>query len=167
MKKIMASLDVGSDTVKLVVGEIIKKKLNILAVAEAPSEGIKKGLVVNPEALLKPLKEVFSKCEEIIGLPIKGVIVNVPSNNAKFIVSEGITKVISESRNITGKDIIRALQSSLRGKIDSNMELISVIPTSFKLDNDRIVKNPKKMLDTNLGVKDVIVSYPKKKVYPV
>lgn len=167
MKKIMASLDVGSDTVKLVVGEIIKKKLNILAVAEAPSEGIKKGLVVNPEALLKPLKEVFSKCEEIIGLPIKGVIVNVPSNNAKFIVSEGITKVISESRNITGKDIIRALQSSLRGKIDSNMELISVIPTSFKLDNDRIVKNPKNMLATTLGVKAVIVSAPKKTVYPV
>lgn len=167
MKKIMASLDVGSDTVKLVVGEIIKNKLNILAVAEAPSDGIKKGLVINPEALLEPLKEVFTKCEEIIGLPIKGVIVSVPSNNAKFIVSEGITKVISESRNITGKDIIRVLQSSVRGKIDSNMELISIIPTSFKLDNDRIVKNPKNMLATTLGVKSVIVSAPKKTVYPV
>lgn len=167
MKKIMASLDVGSDTVKLVVGEIIKKKLNILAVAEAPSEGIKKGLVVNPEALLKPLKEVFTKCEEIIGLPIKGVIVTVPSNNATFTVSEGIVKVMDSNRSITGSDIIRALQSSVKGKVVADMELISIIPTSFRLDNDRIVKDPKNLLATTLGVKSVIVSAPKKTVYPV
>lgn len=167
MKKIMASLDVGSDTVKLVVGEIIKKKLNILAVAEAPSDGIKKGLVVNPEALLKPLKEVFSKCEEIIGLPITGVIVSVPSNDATFTVSEGIVRVMDDNRTIVGSDVIRVLQASVKGKIAPDMELVSIIPTSFKLDNDRIVKNPKNMLATTLGVKSVIVSAPKKTIYPV
>ena len=35
MRKIMACLDVGSDTVKCVVGEMVKRKLNILAVAES------------------------------------------------------------------------------------------------------------------------------------
>lgn len=167
MKKIMASLDVGSDTVKLVVGEIIKKKLNILAVAEAPSEGIKKGLVVDPSLLLKPLKEVFTKCEEIIGLPITGVIVSVPINDATFTVSEGITKVKDENRTIRGNDVIRALQSSAKGKIASGMELVSIIPTSFRLDNDRIVKEPKNLLATTLRVKSVIVSAPKKTIYPV
>lgn len=167
MKKIMASLDVGSDTVKLVVGEIIKKKLNILAVAEAPSEGIKKGLVVDPSLLLKPLKEVFTKCEEIIGLPITGVIVSVPINDATFTVSEGITKVKDENRTIRGNDVIRALQSSTKGKIASGMELVSIIPTSFRLDNDRIVKEPKNLLATTLRVKSVIVSAPKKTIYPV
>ena len=45
MRKIMASLDVGSDSVKLVVGEIVKKKLNILAVAESESFGVKNAIV--------------------------------------------------------------------------------------------------------------------------
>ena len=66
MRKIMACLDVGSDTVKLVVGEMVKKNLNILAVAEAYSNGVKDGLVVDPNALLEPLKNVIRKCEEVI-----------------------------------------------------------------------------------------------------
>ena len=127
MKKIMASLDVGSDTIKLVVGEIIKKKLNILAVSETPSVGVKKGLVVDSEALTDAIKIVFDRCEEIIRLPIKQVIVSVPANDAEFCVSEGSTKVINENKVITGSDIIRALQSCVRGKIADNMELISIL----------------------------------------
>ena len=61
MRKIMACLDVGSDTVKLVVGEMVKKKLNILAVAEAPSRGVKEGIVEDANSLLEPLKNVIQK----------------------------------------------------------------------------------------------------------
>ena len=61
MRKIMACLDVGSDTVKLVVGEMVKKKLNILAVAESPSRGVKNGVVEDPSILLKSLEDVIQK----------------------------------------------------------------------------------------------------------
>ena len=43
MRKIIASLDIGSHTIKLVVGEIVKHKLNILACIDTPARGIKKG----------------------------------------------------------------------------------------------------------------------------
>ena len=46
MRKIIASLDIGSHTIKLVVGEIVKHKLNILACIETPARGIKKGLTL-------------------------------------------------------------------------------------------------------------------------
>ena len=71
MRKIMACLDVGSETIKCVVGEMVKKKLNVLAVAEAPSNGVKNGIVYNPNLLLQPLRTVIQKCEEIMDLPIK------------------------------------------------------------------------------------------------
>lgn len=167
MKKIMASLDVGSDTIKLVVGEMVKNKLNILAVAEAPSAGVKKGLIAKPEELLEPLKQVFERCEEILGLPIKQCVVTVPSYEAEFIVSEGRTKTMNEDNCVTGSDIIRALQASVRGKIADNMELVSIIPTNFKLDDEQVVKDPKQMISETLTVKSVIVSAPKKTVYPV
>ena len=69
MRKIMACLDVGSDTVKCVVGEIVKRKLNVLAVAETPSKGVKYGIVEDPNSVLDSLKNVIQKCEEIIGNP--------------------------------------------------------------------------------------------------
>lgn len=167
MKKIMASLDVGSDTIKLVVGEMIKKKLNILASCETPTKGVKKGLVINPDELIDALKIVFERCEEIIGLPIKQVIVTVPSERAEFCLAEGKTSVINEDNSITGADIVKALQASLRGNVPENMELVSLMPMVFKLDDDRIVKNPKKLISSELTVKTVIITAPKKTVYPV
>ena len=59
MRKIMACLDVGSDTIKCVVGEMVKRKLNILAVAESPSKGVKYGIVEDPNSLLDPLRSVI------------------------------------------------------------------------------------------------------------
>ncbi|MGM9835022.1 MAG: cell division protein FtsA [Bacilli bacterium] len=167
MKKIMASLDVDGDTIKLVVGEMIKKRLKILAVAETPTFGVKKGLVVNPDELVDALQKVFERCEEIIGLPIKKVIVTVPCDGAEFTLSEGKTDVINADNTITGADIIRVLQASVKGQVPDNMELISLMPTVFKLDNGELVKNPKKMISSILSVKSVVITAPKKTVYPV
>ena len=87
MRKIMACLDVGSDTVKCVVGEMVKRKLNILAVAETPSKGVKYGIVEDPNSVLESLRNVIQKCEEIIGLKLRQVIVSVPAKDAKLLDS--------------------------------------------------------------------------------
>ena len=61
MRRIIASLDIGSHTIKLVVGEIVRGKLNILACVDTPSRGIKKGYIVNPESAIEALNDVFKK----------------------------------------------------------------------------------------------------------
>lgn len=43
MRKIIASLDIGTSSIKLIVGEFIKNRLNILCTSEVPSKGMKKG----------------------------------------------------------------------------------------------------------------------------
>ena len=61
MRKIIASLDIGSSTIKLIVGEFIKNSFNVLCISEVPSRGIKKGLVSNRDDLIVVLKECFHK----------------------------------------------------------------------------------------------------------
>ena len=50
MRRILASMDIGSNSIKLIVAELVKRKINILAVAETETKGIKNGLVVNKES---------------------------------------------------------------------------------------------------------------------
>ena len=57
MKEIISSLDIGTSTMKLVVGEVYDEKLNVLAVSEVKSKGVKNGMIVNPEESLISLKE--------------------------------------------------------------------------------------------------------------
>ena len=167
MRKIMACLDVGSETIKCVVGEMVKKKLNVLAVAEVPSNGVKNGIVYNPNLLIQPLRNVIQKCEEIMDLPIKQVIVSVPANDAVFSVVTGTIKISNEGNMIDGKDVIRVLQKAVKSNRDENLEYISMMPTSFSLDDNRIVKDPKGLTSKGLSVRGVMISTPKQNIYPV
>ena len=106
MRKIIAAIDIGSDKIKLVVGEILKNRLHILASSVTPSLGVSKGFVVDPQALIPKLEEAFQKCENILGVKISKVFLSVPSENSEFFLSEGVSTITNESHSIQNADII-------------------------------------------------------------
>ena len=66
MKKIYSSIDIGSDTIKLIVSEMYKNKMNILAVSSVESKGIQKGLIVDANAAVDSIKKTFNEVEHFI-----------------------------------------------------------------------------------------------------
>lgn len=167
MRKIIASLDIGNHTVKLVVGEMVRNKLNILACVDVPARGIKKGFVVNPESAIEALADVFKKAEEQIGLPVRKVIVSVPSNGMECFLSEGYTSINNEDKIVTSNDIIRSMQSAIYNKILDNQELVTILPTKFLVDDSIVSNSPLSMHADSLKVKVVVVTVPKKNVTPI
>ncbi len=166
MRKIIASLDIGSSSIKLIVGEIIKHSLNILCVSEVPSKGIKKGLVHSSDDLIPVLKEVFHKAEEMLGVPIKEVVLDIPAYYTEILMSEGVSTITNEEGIVGNQDIIRAMQAASYNKINQDMELVSIIPTRYKLDEE-IVKNPLNMEGKKLTIKAVLVLAPKVNINPM
>ena len=61
MKKIYTSIDIGSDTIKFIVGEYFKEKVNILFAHEEKSKGIRKGLIVDPNLAINSIKDGIKK----------------------------------------------------------------------------------------------------------
>jgi len=167
MRKIIASIDMGSNSLKLVVGEFVRNKLNILAVSECATEGIRRGFVTDPDLVIASLKEVFQRAEDMVGLPIKKVIATVPSQNATFEISEGKTSIQREEHLVQSIDIIRAMQAASYNKIGVDEELACIIPTSFKINDNEIVANPINMEAESLTIKTVLVTVPKTNVHPL
>ena len=161
MRRIIASLDVGSNSIKLVVGEIFKKKVNIIAAVDVPSRGIKKGYVINPESATEAIKELFDKAEHIIGLKVTKVIVNIPAFSIDCFMSEGEVSVRSEDHMISSDDISNCMNAATKDVVSPNMILVSAIPTVFKV-NGEITKNPLKMISDKIAGKFVVVAAPKK-----
>ena len=166
MRKILASIDLGSDTLKLIVGEYFKGKINILAVTTVPSKGINSGFVVNENELVNKLKELFKKGEELIGLPITKVIATIPSNEVRFHMNEGYTTIEEEIGMVRSIDIIRSMQASAYNQIEDNEELASIMPIHFKVD-DEIVANPIGKQGKKCSVKTIFTTIPKKNVLPI
>ena len=167
MRKIISSIDLGSNELKLVVAEIRGNKTNILASCTEKSHGIKNGLVYNEQELINSLKKIFKQAEDCLGIPIKKVIVGIPSKDAKFEFSRGKSTITNPESVVRGSDIVMSLQASCYNKVPKSLELISVIPIDFIVDNEKLVDNPKGMIAKIIEVRSLIATAPKKNVYDI
>ena len=57
LRKIYTSIDIGSYSIKFVVGEIFNQKVYVLASHSVNSKGIKKGLIIEPALTIEAIRE--------------------------------------------------------------------------------------------------------------
>ena len=166
MKKIYSSIDIGTYSIKFVVGEYFNNKFYVLASHFVKSNGIKKGLIVEPQLVIDCIKEGISAINGMLGIKIKKVIVNVPDYNANFKVVIGNTK-IEEKDTVTTDDISRVIKDAIYNKVDDNYELVTMLPIEYIIDEEKIVDKPIGKNGKSLSVKGIMISTPKKNIYSV
>ena len=165
MRKIMASLDIGANALKLVVAETVGEKLNILGVSTIPNNTIKKGKIINKEELANKLKELFKDINDRLGFEVTKTLVIVPSSSAEFTLGTGKIDVKSEDGIITAEDIVSAVKKSAYHVVQDNMELVTIMPINYTLEDGTKVLDPKNLISKILEVKTVIISALKSEVY--
>lgn len=164
MKKIYTSIDIGSDTIKFVVAELYKEKLHILHSSSIKSKGIRKGLIIDSNLMVNSIKDGIKVVSNDLGFQIKKVIVNVPSYNAKFMY---VTNKIEINEEITTEDVNKVIKSSVYGKIDSDYELVTVLPLEFVINESDSVEYPIGLKANTLEIKGIMITVPKKNIFSV
>lgn len=167
MRKVYTSVDLGSDSIKILVGEILNKKLNVLSVSSIKSKGIKKGLIVDANEVLECLKDAIKDIEDKLMISISKVIASVPAYYSSYSIVNGEIDIVGEDNKITGNDIVRVLQNAVKSKISEDRELVSIIPIHFIVDDKKNIKDPKNLVATKLGVKAMMVTTPAKNVHSI
>ena len=164
MRRILSSIDIGTNSIKLIVAEIINNKVNILCAISEPSKGINKSLIINEEDVIYTIKKALKKSEEILGLKIKKIVCSVPEYNLKFNESIGTNTITNEDGIVTKSDISRLLKTCAYNKVNDDYELINIIPIEYKLD-EKTVKNPVGLMGKKIKLKSIVISAPKKETY--
>lgn len=165
MKHVYTSVDIGSDTIKVVVCELSNNKLNLLAASSVKSNGIKKGLITNGKEASISLKKALKEVEDMLGIKIKKVLASIPNYFSEFNMVKGKIE-FEEETEITGKEIVELIQSVINSKDTGNKEMVTTIPIDFIVD-DQIVKDPKGMMCKNFSTRAVMVLTPKKNILSV
>jgi cell division protein FtsA len=158
----LVAIDIGSSSIKLAVAKDVldeQDKVQILALVEGPSNGIKKGIVTNMSEATESLIEVINQAESIIGLPIRRAVVGVNGSGVSFINSEGLVIISRKENEITELDIERVMQDSLQKAFGlMNTEILHVIPKTFTVDNQTGIKYPVGMIANKLEAKTLVVN---------
>ena len=135
MKKIYTSIDIGSDSIKIVTAEYYNKKIYVLASHSIKAKGIRKGLVVDSNLAINAIKDGIKVVSEKLGFNIKKVIVSVPDYNAKFMYVTGTSRVEGA---ITPDNLATAIKASVYGKLEENYELVTVEPLEYLIDGEKV-----------------------------
>ena len=164
MKKIYATLDIGNDTIRILVSEIYQDKQRVLAVSSVRSHGIKNGVIIDEEAFIERLRLAIDDINSRISMNIHKVALIIPPLDAEYNLVHGNVPIVNEEKMVTKKDIIR-VQNSVINDIVPNMELVSVTPIDFTIyDNGseiETIKDPVNKICDRLGIRAMVVTVPK------
>ena len=132
---IYSCIDIGSDTIKIVVGKIENNEIYILSATNTRSVGIKKGIIVDKDLAMKSINLALDEVEKELGFRIDKAIINVPLNNVNVDIYNGLCYPDGE---ITGDDVITCFKSSV-STIDMDKEVVTVFPIDFLIDDEKTV----------------------------
>ena len=142
MGNIYTGIDLGTDSIKIVVVEKIRNKFNLLASTSTPSSYINNGEITNTKGCVNALKGALSEIEDMLGLKIDKAICALNPVNLKMDIVEGSIKVDDPS-SITGVDISNLLNDAI-DKVDlEDAELVTATPINFVIDGDNKVSDPR------------------------
>ena len=166
MKYVYTSVDIGSDTIKVVVCELFNNKLNLLAASSVKSNGIKKGLITNGKEASISLKKAIKEVEDMLGIKIKNVIATIPNYFSEFIMVKA-QQSFEEETEITGDEIVNLLQKAMESKKIENRVMVTTIPIDFMADGKEGIKDPKGIMAHSFATRAIMVLTPKKNILSV
>ena len=140
---IITGLDIGTTKIGVVVAEPTENdSFRILGVGNAPSEGLKKGVVVNLEAAVESVRKALDDAELVTGMKIDSAQVSIAGDHIKSINSRGVVAIGKNSVEIVPSDVDRAIDAARTVAIPSDREIIHVLPQEYTVDDQSGIKDP-------------------------
>lgn len=160
-ENIIAGLDIGSTSIRLVVGQNKAnesgEQLQILGAVTVPAQGINRGVVNSIEDATSAISACLEKAERLIGVPVTNVWVGINGPNLKCEKSQGVVAVGRSDNEITEDDVNRAVEAAQALSVPPNYEILHVIPVRFAVDNQEDIKDPIGMTGVRLEVETLII----------
>jgi cell division protein FtsA len=143
-EQIIVGLDVGTCNIRTVVAKIRadQPKPQIIGIGQAPSLGLRRGVVVDIEEAVKNISQSVQEAERNSGLSIERAAVSISGNHVISKVSKGVVAVSRADGEVSKEDVDRAINAASAISISQNREIFHVVPRSFSVDSQSGIKDP-------------------------
>ena len=154
---VVVGIDIGTTKVCTLVARIEgDRSLRILGVGIEPSQGIRKGTIVDLSAASQSIARSVEKAQRTSGLEITSALVSLAGSHVSSVNSRGVVGI--SGRVIDQDDVYRALESAQAVAIPHNREIIHVIQRGFIVDGQDGIRIPLGMHGYRLEVEAHIIT---------
>ena len=153
---IIVGLDIGTTKICAVVGEVRPDGLEIIGMGSHPSEGLRKGVVINIENTVNSIKAAIEEAETMAGCEIGSVYAGIAGGHIEGVNKPGI--IALKEKEVTKKDIERVIETASAVAVPMDREVIHTLVQEFIVDDQDGIVDPLGMSGVRLEAKVHIVT---------
>ena len=137
----IVGLDIGTTTITVVIAEPVDEgKLHVIGVGQSPSQGLRKGVVINIESTVESIAKAVSQAETMAGVDVSSVYAAISGSHIKGFNSHGIVGV--KNREVSRLDVERVIEAAKAVAIPMDREVLHVLPQEFIIDDQDGIREP-------------------------
>ncbi len=158
MNKYIVGLDIGSQGLKAVVGEVKKGgKVSLVQIFKMPSAGLRRGVVDDIPEATRAVNQILGEIKKISKNAIRNTYVSVGSPDFKVQSGMGMVAVSRADSEIYQDDIDRAVESSQAMKMPLNRMVVHSLINEFIVDGISGIRDPLGMVGNRLEVNSLLI----------
>jgi cell division protein FtsA len=148
---ITVGLDIGTTKTVVLVAEINSNdNFSIIGVGEQLTQGVKKGGIVDLEAVTKCINQALEKAEQMSGCHVQNVYLAVSGAHLSSMNNKGVVAITNKNREISVDDVDRVLQAAKVVPLPQDQKIIHIHPRQYTIDGNDGIIDPIGMAGTRL-----------------
>ena len=161
MRDLIVGLDLGTYAFRMVAARpdpASPDGIEILGAASVPARGVRRGVVVSLDDVIKAIGTLRRELERRIGSPIDEAVVGIGGPGVTSVISKGLVVVSRADNRIGGDDIQRVLEAAGAVTLPNNSAVLDVLPREFFVDGEGGIKNAEGMQGRRLEAEAVVLA---------
>jgi len=156
--EIIAGLDIGTTKTCAVIAASGPDGLEIIGIGEAPSTGMRKGVVTDLEETIRAIEAATEKAERMAGVHVSHVYVGVTGEHIQSTNNRGVVAVSGDDREVVAPDVKRVIDASKIINLAADRQIIHALPRHYTIDGQDGVTDPLGMSGSRLEVDTHIIT---------
>jgi cell division protein FtsA len=153
---IVVSIDVGTTKICVLVARVHDKDhIQILGVGKAPSDGLRKGVVVDIQKTIASIKAAVKEAELMADVTINTCAVGISGGHIQSTNSHGMIAI--KQGEVKDADVANVLNAARAFALPEGMQILHVMPQFYVIDTREKVQNPVGMHGIRLEVQAHVI----------
>ena len=158
-EQIITGLDIGTCYIRTIVAKMRANhtKPQIIGMGQVPSFGLRHGIVVDVDDVVKSITKSVQEAERSSGTSIERVVFSISGNHIISKPTKGVIAISRADGEVSKEDVDRVINASSTIPVSQNREIFHTIPRNFSVDNQNNIKDPVGMNGVRLEIDALVI----------
>ena len=139
--KIVAAIDIGTTKICVLIGnKLADGQVEIIGMGKVPSDGLKKGVVVDIARTVRSIRAAVKEAELMAGVAVESAVIGIAGAHIQSRNAYGAVPI--EKGAVSQEDIAAVIAAARAVPLKEGQQILHVLPQFFSIDGSDRIQDP-------------------------